>query len=143
MTVVPNTVVPNLRAATRWAARAGAPDMTFAGAHFVTERVSGDMVRVGVQGEIDLLNAPALRRYASAQLRPFTRLILDLSELEFIGSAGLSVFEGVEARAHQCDARWALVGGRPVQRLLLAAGETRPRMHSSLESARGALRLSA
>ncbi|MEZ5153246.1 STAS domain-containing protein [Rhodococcus zopfii] len=137
------TVVPNFRAATRWAARAGVPDETSAGARFMTERISGDMMRVGVQGEIDLLNAPALRRYASARLRPSARMVLDLSEVEFIGSAGLSVFEGLDARAHQCDARWVLVGNRPVQRLLLAAGETRLQLHTSLESAMGALRRSA
>lgn len=137
------TVVPNFRAATRWATPAGVPDETSAGACFVTERLSGDMLRVGVRGDIDLLNAPALRRYASARLRPSARMVLDLTEVEFIGSAGLSVFEGLEARARQCDAQWALVGNRPVQRLLLAAGETRLFLHSSLESAMGALRLSA
>ncbi|MBH0122246.1 STAS domain-containing protein [Rhodococcus sp. CX] len=137
------TVVPNFRAATRWATSTGVPDETSAGARFVTERISGDMVRVAVQGEIDLLNAPALRRYASDRLRPSARMVLDLSEVEFIGSAGLAVFEALEARANQCDARWVLVGKRPVQRLLLAAGETRLQLHTSLESAMGALRVSA
>lgn len=113
-------------AATRWAA----------GAQFCAQQISSALVRVGVGGEIDVRNAAALSEYSCTQLRSSPRVILDLSEVGFFGTPGLTVFDDLDEVTRQNSARWALVCGRPVERLLRVADpEQRIPKHFSLESA--------
>ncbi len=115
---------------------AGAAIYWAAGAQFCAQQISSALVRVGVGGEIDLRNAAALSEYSCAQLRSSPRVILDLSEVGFFGTPGLAVFDELDEVSRQNSARWALVCGRPVQRLLRVADpEQRIPKHFSLESA--------
>ncbi|MFD6897040.1 STAS domain-containing protein [Rhodococcus sp. NPDC060086] len=111
-----------------------------AGAQFCAQKISSTLVRVGVAGEIDIRNAVALSDFALGQLRSSSRVILDLSEVEFFGTAGLRVFEELDGESGGAGARWALVCGRPVQRLLrIIDPDQRVPAYTSLESAMRAL----
>lgn len=89
---------------------------------FRAERVSSSLVVISVRGELDLATAPALNAYIRDQAVVGRKLVLDLSEVEFIGTDGLSVLMAMERRVEQLDVGWALVCGRIVDRLLDVAG---------------------
>ncbi|WP_312033663.1 MULTISPECIES: STAS domain-containing protein [unclassified Rhodococcus (in: high G+C Gram-positive bacteria)] len=97
------------------------------------------MVLVGVRGEIDLFSAAVFRDYVCTQISPEGQFILDMSKVDFIGTAGLSVLDSVHTR-HVRDGRtWAMICGRPVYRLLRAAGqESSYPCFASVDSALGA-----
>ncbi|MDQ2587758.1 MULTISPECIES: STAS domain-containing protein [Saccharothrix] len=78
---------------------------------------------VGVSGEIDMLTAPQLRAEVLRHLAAGTTLVLDLSGVSFLGSAGLAVL--VEAAQHgkRRDAAFRVVAvARAVTRPLAATG---------------------
>ena len=55
---------------------------------------------VSLHGELDLSNADALRaEFARIEATSVSRIVLDLSELEFIDSTGLAVILGAHERA--------------------------------------------
>ncbi|MEU5842407.1 STAS domain-containing protein [Rhodococcus sp. NPDC047139] len=91
------------------------------GAEFSAQRIEPDLVWVDVRGEIDIRNARALFTFAHQQIEGSPRMVLDLASVEFFGAAGLSVFDELDERASALNVRWAILGGRPVQRLLRAA----------------------
>ncbi|MBC2588810.1 MULTISPECIES: STAS domain-containing protein [Rhodococcus] len=139
------SVVSQRKVTSLWVTRSDRSPVSFhtsAGADFSTERISSGLVRVAVAGELDMRNAPALRSYAGDQMHPSSRLVLDLSDVEFFGSAGLIVFDELDTLARRRSSRWALVGGRPVHRLLRVLGDP-VHAHASLESAIHALRVPA
>jgi anti-sigma B factor antagonist len=84
----------------------------------------GDGVRVmHVVGEIDTLTAPVLRDRVNEQLADVSLLVLDLSDVTFLGSAGLAVLVAAKDEAAQRKCRLLLVlGSRIVSRALEATG---------------------
>lgn len=84
----------------------------------------GDGVRVmHVVGEIDTLTAPVLRDRVTAQLAEVTLLVLDLTDVTFLGSAGLAVLVAAKDEAEQRKCSLRLVpGSRIVTRALEATG---------------------
>lgn len=85
---------------------------------------TGDAVVVAVKGELDLASSPSLSeelqraREAGAAL-----VILDLRELVFMDSTGLSVVVRAHQNAVESGRRFAVVrGGKQVQRLLSLTG---------------------
>lgn len=84
----------------------------------------GDGVRVmHVVGEIDTLTAPVLRDRVTEQLADVTLLVLDLTDVTFLGSAGLAVLVAARDDAEQRKCRLRLVpGSRIVTRALEATG---------------------
>jgi anti-sigma B factor antagonist len=120
-------------------ARARAPRPAVDGIEFRSERISSSLVIVYVRGDVDLSTMPALREHVRSQIAGNRKLVLDLSELDFIGTDGLAVLADLDAR--DGAAGWALVGGRAVNRLLRAADlSTRYRAFDSLDSALCSLR---
>ncbi|WP_246632659.1 STAS domain-containing protein [Pseudonocardia nigra] len=84
----------------------------------------GDDARVmHVVGEIDTLTAPILRSRLEEQLADVPLLVLDMSEVSFLGSAGLAVLvaarDEAERRRHQLR---LVLGSRIVTRALEATG---------------------
>jgi anti-sigma B factor antagonist len=80
---------------------------------------------VQVCGELDILTAPDLRERLLAVLnrRTLSRLILDLSRLEFIDSSGVAVLVNTERRARLLDRTLVLVAPqRAVLRVLQICG---------------------
>jgi anti-sigma B factor antagonist len=84
----------------------------------------GQATVVAVSGELDLASSPALQeeldRVAASDAR---MLIIDLRELDFMDSTGLSVLVRAHQRAEEQGRELAMVRGpQQVQRLLTLTG---------------------
>jgi anti-sigma B factor antagonist len=78
---------------------------------------------VHVVGEIDTLTAPLLRAQLDGQIPTNPLLVLDLTEVTFLGSAGLAVLVAAKDEAELRDHRLRIVpGSRIVVRALQATG---------------------
>jgi anti-sigma B factor antagonist len=76
-----------------------------------------------VVGEIDTLTAPLLRAQLDGQIPTNPLLVLDLTEVTFLGSAGLAVLVAAKDEAELRDHRLRIVpGSRIVVRALQATG---------------------
>ena len=76
-----------------------------------------------VVGEIDTLTAPLLRAQLDAQISVSPLLVLDLSHVTFLGSAGLAVLVAAKDDAEGREHRLRIVpGSRIVVRALQATG---------------------
>jgi anti-sigma B factor antagonist len=65
---------------------------------------------VSVRGELDVASAPVLQRQLLALLKlPIACVALDLSQLDFMDSVGLSVLVRVDAAAQRSDVDFELV----------------------------------
>jgi anti-sigma B factor antagonist len=84
----------------------------------------GDQASVlHVVGEIDTLTAPLLRAQLDGQIPGVPLLVLDLTEVTFLGSAGLAVLVAAKDEAEAHDHRLRIVpGSRIVVRALEATG---------------------
>jgi len=64
------------------------------------KRILEERDLASLHGELDLSNADALRaEFARIEATSVSRIVLDLSELEFIDSTGLAVILGAHERA--------------------------------------------
>ena len=93
--------------------------------HFTVEVQSKDRATVLVLGgELDLASSPALEEaLARAAESGAGLVIVDLRQVEFIDSTGLSVLVRAHQRAQEAGRRFGLVnGGSQVQRLLSLTG---------------------
>ncbi|MCE6994659.1 STAS domain-containing protein [Saccharothrix sp. S26] len=78
---------------------------------------------VSVSGEVDMLTAPQLRAGALPHLDAGSTLVLDLSGVSFLGSAGLAVLVEASQHAKRRDAQFRVVAvERAVTRPLAATG---------------------
>lgn len=79
---------------------------------------------VAVSGELDVASGPALEQeLAKAKASDAQLVILDLRDLEFIDSTGLSILIKAHQQAEESGRRFAVVRGRAqVQRLLGLTG---------------------
>lgn len=73
---------------------------------------------ITVQGELDASNALAFADHVDECAATGTHLVLDLSLLDFFGTAGFSALHTINVRCANASARWALVSGDAVARLL-------------------------
>ena len=90
----------------------------------VTIGREGTAVLVGVVGELDLASGPALNAELAAFSGPDTTLVVvDLRELEFMDSTGLSIIVRAHQRLAAEGCELSLVQGPPqVERLLDLTG---------------------
>ena len=79
---------------------------------------------LSVRGELDLASSPALEeQFERAVADAPSTVIIDLRELEFMDSTGLSVLIRAHQRAQEAGHRLAIVNGsRQVRRLLSLTG---------------------
>jgi anti-sigma B factor antagonist len=84
----------------------------------------GPGVRVlHVVGELDTLTSPLLQARLLEQQSQVSTVVLDLSDVTFLGSAGLAVLVGAKDDADSRDVRlWLVPGSRIVKRALEATG---------------------
>jgi anti-sigma B factor antagonist len=89
----------------------------------VVDRPVPGVVVATVSGEVDMLTAPSLRAVVTAELADCAVLVLDLSGVGFLGSAGLAVLVEAshEAERHQVELR-LVAAGRSVRRPLEITG---------------------
>ncbi|HLI15803.1 MAG TPA: STAS domain-containing protein [Acidimicrobiales bacterium] len=95
------------------------------GGGFVIEHGQvGDTRVLRLRGELDLLAAPVLRRgLVEAAQAHVPRLLVDVSELGFVDSTGLSVLVAARHRLAEAGGRLALAGpGGVVRDALVASG---------------------
>jgi anti-sigma B factor antagonist len=93
--------------------------------HFQVEVHSEDHTTViSVSGELDLASSPALEEELERVAKSdATVIVVDLAELEFMDSTGLSVLVRAHQRAQDSGRRLGLVNGsQQVQRLLALTG---------------------
>jgi anti-anti-sigma factor len=86
-------------------------------ARFTAEWDSSRVV-ITVHGELDASNATQLADYVEECMAHSTPLMLDLSNLEFFGTAGFSALHLINVQCAGADLRWAVVPNKAVSRLL-------------------------
>jgi anti-anti-sigma factor len=77
-----------------------------------------DRVVVVADGELDASNATQFADYFDLCITDSTPLIVDLSGLEFFGTAGFSALHLINVRCAGEKLRWAVVPSKAVSRLL-------------------------
>ena len=93
--------------------------------HFRVEvRNAADTVVISVSGELDLASSPALEEELERVAQSDAQVVVvDLRNLEFMDSTGLSVLVRAHQRAEENGRRLGLVNGsQQVQRLLTLTG---------------------
>jgi anti-anti-sigma factor len=75
-------------------------------------------VLVTVEGEIDAANHRALALYVERQTAGSTRLVLDLANVDFFGTAGVASLYNINVICSRYGASWALLVGPQVHRVL-------------------------
>lgn len=88
------------------------------GAHFATRRLQPSIAVITAHGELDAANAPEFVDYALRHAPDAERLVLDLSGLDFFGTAGFSALHSVNVRCAGEKIDWAVVPSSAVTRLL-------------------------
>ncbi|MFL6121321.1 STAS domain-containing protein [Actinophytocola sp.] len=92
---------------------------------WIDRTVDGHAVVVRVFGEVDLVTAPLLSaqlRLAEAVVVPPAAVVLDLTGVTFIGSAGLTVLLDHRERCAVRGTRLQVIGGHLVRRVVTVAG---------------------
>jgi anti-anti-sigma factor len=88
--------------------------------------VEGSTTTVAIMGDLDIATADLVKRHILHALShpPPTRLILDLNQVTFIGSSGLSLLLATRAMAHAVGTALILRGAsrRLIQRPLQITG---------------------
>jgi anti-sigma B factor antagonist len=93
--------------------------------HFSMDVHSAEVTcRLALRGELDLASSTELEQELDRLLASgANQVVVDLRELEFMDSTGLSVLINAHQRAQQAGARLSLIKGPPqVQRLLSLTG---------------------
>jgi anti-anti-sigma factor len=75
-------------------------------------------VVITAHGELDASNANQLADYVQRCAAHANSVILNLSGLEFFGTAGFSALHAINVRCAGADVRWAVVPSQAVSRLL-------------------------
>jgi anti-anti-sigma factor len=83
-----------------------------------TEWLSPSEVRIAVAGEVDASNAKDLATYVFGRAANCRYLTLDLSQVEFFGTAGFSALRAIESRCAQASVSWTLRPSSAVLRIL-------------------------
>lgn len=87
-------------------------------AHFATRRPQPDTAIVSAHGEIDAANSQEFVGFALHNAAGLKRLVIDLSGVEFFGTAGFSALHTLNVRTAGENIDWAVVPSSPVRRLL-------------------------
>jgi anti-anti-sigma factor len=77
-----------------------------------------NVVLITAEGEIDAANAEDFAAYVVGQTVDLDRLVVDLSNIEFLGIQGFSALHAINVRVAATGARWAMCTGPAVARVL-------------------------
>jgi anti-anti-sigma factor len=87
-------------------------------ASFATRWVQPSLAVITANGELDASNAQELVDYALRDADRTQRLALDLTGVEFFGTAGFSALHTLNVRCAGAGVEWVLVPSTAVRRLL-------------------------
>jgi anti-anti-sigma factor len=87
-------------------------------ARFATRRLQPDTAVIAAHGEIDAANSQEFVDYALRHADEIGRLVLDLTGVEFFGTAGFSALHTLNVRCAGERIEWASVPSAAVIRLL-------------------------
>jgi anti-anti-sigma factor len=73
---------------------------------------------IEVEGEVDAVNADALRDYAMSVLPDADRVVLDFSKVRFFGIAGVSALQTLRVAGTAAGTEWVMVVSPAVARVL-------------------------
>ena len=76
----------------------------------ISVHMVGQVAVVGIVGDIDAKTAPEVRERISTQIRPWVSILLDMSGVEYMSSAGLRVLLATYRQVKSEDGRIVLVG---------------------------------
>jgi anti-anti-sigma factor len=76
------------------------------------------LVVITAHGELDASNADQLADYVQGCAAHSKSVVVNLSGLEFFGTAGFSALHTIDVRCADADVRWAVVPSKEVSRLL-------------------------
>lgn len=85
---------------------------------FATSSIRSSITLVTVSGEVDAANALALSKYVEAEMETTSRLIVDLSSLEFFGTQGFSILHRINVMCSRFAVNWVLLAGAEADRVL-------------------------
>jgi anti-anti-sigma factor len=87
-------------------------------AHFATRWLHPSTAIVTAHGDIDAANAHDFATFALRHVDRVSNLVIDLSGVEFFGSAGLSALHTLNVQCAANGVSWALASSKAVSRLL-------------------------
>jgi anti-anti-sigma factor len=87
-------------------------------AHFATRWLQPSMAVITVHGELDAANAQDFVNYSLRHAPHIDRLVLDLTGVDFFGTAGFSALHTLNVRCAAEKIEWALAPSPAVSRLL-------------------------
>jgi len=87
-------------------------------AHFATRWLQPSMAVITAHGELDAANAQEFVDYALRHAPQTDRLVLDLTGVDFFGTAGFSALHTLNVRCAAEKIEWALAPSTAVTRLL-------------------------
>jgi|SRR5690242_12430151 len=76
---------------------------------FTACHLSDTTVLVAVRGEVDATNSRELAGYVERQIANTTRLVLDLTHVDFFGTAGFAALHNINVISARYDVEWVLV----------------------------------
>ncbi|MGW4097567.1 STAS domain-containing protein [Mycobacterium sp. NPDC004974] len=87
-------------------------------ATFATRWLPPSTAVISAHGEIDAVNAADFADYALRHTTEAERVVIDLTDVEFFGTAGFSALMAIGLQCSTTDIDWVLVPSRAVNRLL-------------------------
>jgi len=87
-------------------------------AHFATRWLQPSMAVIAAHGELDAANAQEFVDYALRHAAHMDRLVLDLSGVDFFGTAGFSALHTLNVRCAAEKIEWAMTPSPAVTRLM-------------------------
>lgn len=87
-------------------------------ATFATRWLPPTTAVISAHGEIDAVNAGDFADYALRHTGKAERVAVDLTDVQFFGTAGLSALTAIDERCSATDTDWVLVPSKAVSRLL-------------------------
>ena len=109
-------------------------------AHFATRWLQPSMTVIAAHGELDAANAQEFVDYALRHAAHIDRLVLDLTGVEFFGTAGFSALHTLNVRCAAEKIEWAMAPSAAVTRLLrICDPDSALPMSDSIEAALAAV----
>jgi anti-anti-sigma factor len=87
-------------------------------ATFAARRLPPSTAVISAHGEVDAANATDFADYALSRIAETERVVIDLTGVDFFGTAGFSALKAIEVCCSVSDTDWVLVPSKAVDRLL-------------------------